>query len=239
VTDQTNHTNTPESAHDQSWLTALATDDLPAIHQQLRDDPQKARTPLLVDQLWGQEWWLPIHTAADAGSTKTVQALLDASVHPDSRTRYRTPFHARQTALHLAATKGHSAIVQALIDAGADPNLIDAHNQSPLHTAALAGAASTMELLLQAEAITRLKDANGRAPLHLALDAVQSQTGDGARCTKLLLEAGADPDAVAPKDLHKETPRKRAEQLTDESLKASVLALMDQSEQGEQGEQPS
>lgn len=232
MTDDPNPINTSDSASDQRWLTALKSDDLRAVKQRLLEDPQKARTPLLVDQPWGQEWWLPIHTAADTGSTKSVQALLDAGVHPDSRTRYRTPFHARQTALHLAAAQNHTAIAQALIDAGADPNLIDAHNQSPLHAAGLTGAANTVELLLQTDALIKLKDANGRTPLHLALIAISKQTGDGTQCAALLIRAGANPDAVAPKDLHQETPRKRAEQLDDGPLKASILALMDQGQRG-------
>ena len=95
--------------------------------------------------------------------------------------------------LHYAVRWGTTAQVAALLDAGADPNLANAHGNSPLHWAASRwGNADKVRLLLGAGANVNAAASDGAPPLAYAMN---QPDVDVAR---QLVEAGADVTVVNP-----------------------------------------
>ncbi len=138
----------------------------------LCDDPELAHRHVPVDRPWGQEQWLPLHRAAARGDQPMIECLLAHGAQPDGRTRYRTPDHARATALHLAAANGHVDIVRLLLDKGAALEVRDAQHRSPLSVAAQSGHAAVVRLCAERGAQLEITDERGRTPLHLAIGEV-------------------------------------------------------------------
>ncbi|MEE9404826.1 MAG: ankyrin repeat domain-containing protein [Algisphaera sp.] len=180
--------------------------------------PRGINTYLAIRCPWGEESWLPLHRAAQGGHTNAVKQLLQAGAQPDSRTRFVTPMHARQTALHLAAAANHTPIITALLDADAQIEVRDARSRSPLWEAARAGHHHAVNLLLSANAVIDAPDTGGRTPLHAALMPVANNTppfnADAALKTiTALLAAGANPNAVCPREPAGYTPLLRCVKL--------------------------
>ncbi len=90
-----------------------------ALRDWLDERPRRVNAYLDRPQPWGPEQWMPIHLAAARGHAAAVALLLGRGAHPDCRTRFNTPLHARQTPLHLAAAGGHLEVVKLLLDAEA------------------------------------------------------------------------------------------------------------------------
>ena len=88
--------------------------------------------------------------------------------------------------LHDAARAGLLARVQALVDQGTPIDTRDDMGRSALHWAAIGGKADLVRLLLDRGASVDARDAHGNPPLLFA---------DNAASAKLLLAAGADPNA--------------------------------------------
>lgn len=88
-----------------------------------------------------------LHAAAKGGSTKVVQALLEAGSGPDVN---RPKLSGNQEyPLHIAAKLGHVGVSMALIEAGADVSCRDRNGWSPLHLAARFGQIEVRGWLLQ------------------------------------------------------------------------------------------
>ena len=107
------------------------------------------------------------------------------------------------SALHVAYLKGHAPLVRTLLDLGADPNSADkvssaghirevdsaeAAGWRPLHYAAANPKIAAM--LIDAGADVALADESGFQALHCAVRL------KNLPCMKLLIEAGADVNAV-------------------------------------------
>ena len=135
----------------------------------LRVDQDLLRTFLPEPCAWGDEQWLAFHYAARVGDASVLQVLLRHGAVVDCRTRFRSPLHARETALSIAAHRGHTPAVATLLEHGAEPEVRDANNLSPLAHAAHGGYAGLVDLLIQhAVAVDPVCDQQ-RTPLHDAI----------------------------------------------------------------------
>ncbi len=86
---------------------------------------------------------LPIHKAAENGSTHLVEILIEKGADVDCQGyygRYESP-------LHAAAKKGHLAVVAILLARHADPNALARGGSTPLDVAEAAGKADVANLL--------------------------------------------------------------------------------------------
>lgn len=113
-------------------------------------------------------------------SLKVLSVLLLA---PNVKVEVRTVHD--ESALMLAALKGLTDVCRRLIELGADVNK---PGWAPLHYAASSGNTAVMDLLLEHHAFIDAASPNGTTPLMMA-----ARYGSFAS-TKLLLEAGADPE---------------------------------------------
>lgn len=206
----------------------------------LTAEPRRMNTFLSRPASHGPEQWMPMHYAARAGNLAGVETLLERGVHPDCRTRFTTPMHARQTPLHLAAAEGHAEVIQRLLEAGAEVEVRDAQQRSPLWLAARHRHAVVVTLLARRGAALDPRDTQQRTPLHAALlPAAESEKplflgrnqgsdrsvpgSDGSEASVVfdpatalaLLVAGADPNATCPKEPGGFTPLHRCVTLGD------------------------
>lgn len=193
-------------------LTAADTD-LTTLRQRLDREPRLANTFLGWTRPWGDEQWMPLHIAAEAGREDVVALLLEQGVSPDCRTRFVTPTQARQTPLHLAAAHGHTAVVTRLLEASAEVDVRDAQQRSPLWLAARYGHAEAAHGLLRRGAKIDIADQQGRTPLHAALLDLA-----GLEAASVLIEAGADVNATCPKEPDGYTPLHRCVGLGESAL---------------------
>ncbi|MEO1236693.1 MAG: ankyrin repeat domain-containing protein [Planctomycetota bacterium] len=184
--------------------------------------PRLANTFLSRSAAHGEEQWMPLHFAAHAGYVAAVDLLLTRGVHPDCRTRFTTPMHARQTPLHLAAAAGHTATVARLLDARAETDLRDAYQRTPLWLAARHRHPDVIRALLARHADPDAADAQRRTPLHAAL--LPDSSFDPTPAL-LLLDAGADPNAPCPADPAGYTPLHRCVTLGDPALPVAQALL--------------
>ena len=139
--------------------------------------------------------WTPLHVASFSRSREAtvplIATLLDAGADPNARARagyaptYPTasalpllasaalPQRAASvgdTPLHLASgASDDSSRVSALLAAGADPDGLNARDETPLHRAAAARHLANVRLLLEAGADANKRDENGNTPLHLVV----------------------------------------------------------------------
>jgi ankyrin repeat protein len=117
----------------------------------------------------GRLGWAPLHNAALAGTTQTIEALIRAGADVDARdTDGRTP-------LHIACTYPRPQIVETLVAAGASLDVRDKDGASPLHRAACVGP-EPVEVLIAAGADRNARDDRGRTALDRA--EVEITTGD-------------------------------------------------------------
>lgn len=98
------------------------------------------------------------------------------------------------TALHIAAHEGNTDMMTLLLDAGMQADVKTAHGTTPLQH--IAGNYSDMEaaikLLLKRGADIEAADSGGRTALYFA-----AANHIGSKNTRILLDAGAKPDATA------------------------------------------
>jgi len=182
---------------------AIGLGDVAALSELLAADPRMTGTPIPVNRDWGQEMWLGLHLAAEGGQVELVRLLIQAGASVDARTRFRTPMHARETALLIAARKGQELVVELLLKAHADPGLLDANHRSALSYVAEAGHTSVLRLLLSYGVEVDPADDHQRTPLHWAI------AGNQPSAAMMLIDAGADPNHCCPKDPAGYTPLHR------------------------------
>lgn len=183
---------------------AIHENETQTVRSLIDQEPRLTGTPIPVQRDWGEEMWLGLHLAAEAGRAEIARLLLDANASVDARTRFRTPMHARQTALMLASAVGHAEIVKQLLAAQADVSLLDANHRSPLSMAAEAGHSSIIAQLIDAHAPIDPVDDQQRTPLHWAI------AGGHVDAALALIDAGADLDHRCPKEPAGFTPLHRA-----------------------------
>lgn len=185
--------------------------ELELVQTEIQQDAEVIHTFTLQPREWGDEMWLPLHRAAYHGHSDIVELLLKHGARPDSRTRFRTPFHARCTAMHFAAAGGYADILSMLIEAGGDVNVLNTENASPLHWACRYGRATAVAMLLRHRAQIEMRDHDDRTSLHLAVlgDHAEVSGGDPSEVVPILIEHGANVDATCPKEPASFTPLHR------------------------------
>lgn len=95
-----------------------------------------------------------------------------------------------ESAVHYAAWSGDLAEVKQLIEAGTDSNLLDSTGETALFGAVAAARIEVVAYLLSVGARHDLHESTtGLTPLHWAA------SHGGIETIRLLIEAGADPDA--------------------------------------------
>lgn len=133
----------------------------------------------------------PLHHAAASHGVLAVELLLEhgADVHAVNNAG-ETPL------IYAIGGRGglddNGPVLVTLLNAGADINATKEFGQSALHVAASQGKPKALATLLEHEADLEALDNGGRSPLHYA--AFYTAT---AEPTRLLLEAGLDPNATA------------------------------------------
>jgi ankyrin repeat protein len=97
-----------------------------------------------------------------------------------------------ETPLIRAAHNGHLPAVSALLSAGADPNAVDAGDNTPLHWAAMRGHVEVISRLLTSGSDPTCTNAQGKVPADLcqacwspawryAREALAGRKGNGGR----------------------------------------------------------
>ena len=133
-----------------------------------------------------------IHYASAQGQLDVVKLLIEEGADVTSLTSAGcTPLHYAAAAA-VAHPKQQAAVARTLIAEGVDIDARTEDGLTALYTAATILAADVIQVLLEAGADTSLSatNADGGGPIHLVVDEKD------ASLTKLLLDAGADPNAV-------------------------------------------
>ena len=182
---------------------AIGRGDEAALAGLLNREPRLTGTPIPVKRDWGEEMWLGLHRAAEAGAAGLVRLLLDAGASVDARTRFRTPMHGRSTPLILASRCGHGEVVALLMQRHAEADLLDANHRSALSYAAEVGHGEIVDRLTGVGCAVDPVDDQGRTPLHWAI------AGGHAGVALALIGAGADVDHLCPKEPAGYTPLHR------------------------------
>ncbi|MEM6750570.1 MAG: ankyrin repeat domain-containing protein [Planctomycetota bacterium] len=211
-----------------AWIEDVRADRVGAVAAALEAGPRRVNTFVSESCSHGEEMWLPLHHAAEAGALGAMGLLLDGGGSPDCRSRFATPWHARATPLHLACAAGRAAAVGLLLARGASVEVRDALGRSPLHLAAGAGCAEAVDVLVSAGAMLDVVDGTGRTALHAAIAGAGSGGDAGAGCVAgalRLIEAGADVDARCPQEPEGFTPVHRCVSV-GEAMLAVVEAVL-------------
>jgi ankyrin repeat protein len=131
----------------------------------------------------------PLVIATARANPNLARMLIDAGADPS------LPMSTGQAPIHIAAGAGETALIQILADAR--PDLVDlpvasGAGSTPLMLAAGAPHADAVAVLISVGADVNAVNTNGFTSLHFAIE-----DGADADVTRLLLDAGADPDLVA------------------------------------------
>jgi len=138
---------------------------------------------LLPVASWGQSFE-QLLKAADAGDIKTVGALLDKGLEPN------TADPQGNTLLMIAARGGHLPLVRFLVERKASVARRSPHGDTALMFASLKGHLEIARFLVDSGA--PVNDEEGWAPLHYAA------FEGGSALIKYLIGKGADKDGLAP-----------------------------------------
>jgi len=98
-----------------------------------------------------------------------------------------------ETPLIRAAHNGHAAAVSCLLEAGADPNAVDAGDNTPLHWASMRGHVEIVKRLVGSGSDALCRNAQGKVPADLC----QACWSPAWKYTREALIAGAAPGARA------------------------------------------
>uniref|UniRef100_A0A1I8ATV9 ANK_REP_REGION domain-containing protein n=1 Tax=Steinernema glaseri TaxID=37863 RepID=A0A1I8ATV9_9BILA len=130
--------------------------------------------------------YTPLSLAASGGYIEIIQLLLNAGAEINSRTGSKLCI----SPLMLAAMNGHEAATKMLLERGSDINAhIETNRNTALTLACFQGRVEVVRLLLKYNANVEHRAKTGLTPLMEAANGGYSAVG------KLLLEAGADPNA--------------------------------------------
>eukprot|EP00929_Paragymnodinium_shiwhaense_P108229 TRINITY_DN74554_c0_g1_i1.p1 TRINITY_DN74554_c0_g1~~TRINITY_DN74554_c0_g1_i1.p1 ORF type:complete len:702 (+),score=121.88 TRINITY_DN74554_c0_g1_i1:106-2211(+) len=117
---------------------------------------------LAVNVLSGTGEWTPLHTAATAGYSTAVSALIDGQADLNIQDA------SGQTALSIAVARGHQEVARMLMAKGALVNTKDSKLNTPLHLVAMASDPSTCRALLDHSAEMNAVNKDGWTPLLVA-----------------------------------------------------------------------
>ncbi|MEM9020000.1 MAG: ankyrin repeat domain-containing protein [Planctomycetota bacterium] len=193
--------------------------DAAAVGEMLLRRPGLANVYVLELCDWGEEYWLALHHAAVVGEVQVARLLLDAGASPDSRTRFRTPMHARESAVLIAVKHGRVDLVRLLLDRNGQFEVRDANHVSALSHAAAIGSEPIIEMLLGRGAMTDPIDDQQRTPLHHAI------RGAHTGAAKQLVRAGADVNHLCLKEPTGYTPLHRCVSVGQDMIGVARLLL--------------
>jgi len=160
------------------------------LSELLATSPGVASVSNLLQILWfgadieyARNGWTPLLYAAEYGTSKTLNLLLQAGADVNFRGSYG------ESALIVAADKGSPAKVKIILEAKADLNVQTTIGFSSLHFAAKCGTHDLVQMLVKAKADVNARTSKGYSALHFA-----------AKCgtdyaVQLLLKAEADVNA--------------------------------------------
>ena len=177
--------------------------------------------------------YTPFHEAAQGGHLEVIQLFLENGGDVNIR-------HAeRGMPIHEAARFGHADVCEQLVRAGCDIEAKGFEDRTALHYAALNGQPEVAERLLglgadvHASSVYPSVRVRGVTPLHLAANdgniMPNESTGKQVQVARMLLAAGADPDALAKQDyrMHETDPLPALSPLHYARSASAVHALMD------------
>ncbi|XP_069777339.1 transient receptor potential cation channel subfamily A member 1-like [Narcine bancroftii] len=134
----------------------------------------------------------PIHEAAFAGATKTLEIIIQKGEEQGYSREKHTNFldEGLHTPLHLALLGGNLGTIKSCIDNGAKIDLQEKDKSTALHFACLQGAFEAVKYMLSKykgeNDILHILDAINQTPLHKAA------TYDSAELVEYLIEQGSD-----------------------------------------------
>ncbi|KAG2463035.1 NFKB2 factor, partial [Polypterus senegalus] len=140
----------------------------------------------------------PLHLAIIHQQVSVIEQLVQVIVSIPGQRILNFTNNLLQTPLHLAVITRQHKVVEFLLKAGADPTLLDRFGNSVLHLAAPMGDEQMLSILLshlkhQNVNLLNSPDYSGLYPIHLAV------RKGGEKCLRLLLEYGANVDAMERK----------------------------------------
>lgn len=131
------------------------------------------------------------HLAASNGDSQMLELLAERGADIDAVDSLG------QTPLHLAATYGHASSVEVLLSHGAELEAREEqYGRTPLLIAAFGGDIATVSALLEAGANANARDNGGRSALRFSATPASWSTAGGEDVLVLLIESGADLEAV-------------------------------------------
>ena len=148
----------------------------------------------------------PLLLAVREGREPLVRLLLGkgAEVNAKAKESFSEDAEPSWTALMFAAQKGREEIVRLLLDRAADVNAKNADSWTALMFAAEKGHEQIVRWLLEKGADARVQSAGGSTALTLAMFQICHEVGTDeyrgngkfAKISRLLIEKGADPNAI-------------------------------------------
>ena len=166
------------------------------------DDEQLDGTPLAVlrkcghqFKTWEREGDTPLHLAAWSNAVAAAETLLEFGADVSARLTSGT------TPLHVAARFDAIGTATTLLTHGAEANDRDNRGWTPLHAAIRCDAFEMAELLLNRGTEIDAKAEHGMTPLHFAIIGDAPYVKDTPRFARLLLDRGAQVNAVTTDDL--------------------------------------
>lgn len=133
----------------------------------------------------------PIHRAIEANDIAKVKSLLAKKPRLVNRVDNQRTGH---TPLHLAASTRRIEIAELLLAKGAAVNLKGLGGKTALHPAATLGHEAMIRVLLRNGADINAAGRSSGTPLHCA---ARSRSADRTNAAQILLDAGADINAVS------------------------------------------
>lgn len=138
-----------------------------------------------------------LHVATEKDNVEVVEILIENGANVNALNDFsHTPlFYAKST-----------NVAEILINNNAEVNPTNEKGDTPLHSAAYHGRSDIVKLLIEKGANVKKEDKRGYTPLHSAFRWSLNQDQDNIWIAKLLIESGADRNAVTkekktPKDL--------------------------------------
>ncbi|HEX6996355.1 MAG TPA: ankyrin repeat domain-containing protein [Gammaproteobacteria bacterium] len=210
------HAEDPRDAVRRQVMSILCEDpnpDVTALRNLVRQSSERVWVSLRewVDQLTAhdicsrvQRGALGFATVTDTAAGAAAGGGGDGGGGGFRRQQQREPDGGELTALVYAARAGHLDAARALLEAGADVNQVTRYGWSPLLAATQNRNYQLGKFLIENGADVNLANKGGWTPLYLATDNRNLEGGDYPTRTpdmdhleyiKLLLEAGADPNA--------------------------------------------